>query len=213
MCSALLKLLDVQAGIRVLDVAAGTGRTAIPLAKTGAMVAALDLTPAMIGRMRCKVLTHNLKNLHLQQANARFLPFPDNTFDVVLSFRFLHLFSVEDQVLLLDEFHRVARLGGKVLVEYNNSGARWAGGIFQDISRFARGKNPLSRAKASQLQTLYQHYQVLQQQGFSLPFIGAVARLSPGIANRLLKLSMQDRARPYARYLWIVSAKARPESK
>ena len=77
--SALVELTGAKEGTHVLDVAAGTGRTAIPLAKTGATVVALDITPAMIERMRCKADGLGLKNLEIERANARQMPFRAGT--------------------------------------------------------------------------------------------------------------------------------------
>jgi len=208
MLSALLKLLNVRPEMRLLDVAAGTGRTAIPLARTGATVMALDLTPAMMERMRSKAQASGLANLHLQQANAQLLPFPEHTFDIVISFRFFHLFSLEDQIPILSEMHRVSKPDGKVLVEYNNAGAAWTGGIVQDIFRRSKKQQSLNRVNREHLQKLYQPYRVLKQQGFSWPFIGTVARLSPKVAHTLLRWSMNDQLRRYSRYIWVLSTKS-----
>jgi len=207
MITALLGILNVQPGMRVLDVAAGTGRTAIPLAGTGAMVMALDLTAAMLAHAQAKARSLNLDNLNIQQANARFLPFPDHTFDVVLSFRFFHLFSLEDQQALLDELHRVAKPGGGVFVEYNNAGALWVGGIFHNLFRIFKKQKPLNRQHGDELQTLYKHVQISRLQGFSWPFMGTIGRLSPRLVRSLLALSMKDRLRSFARFVWVESKK------
>lgn len=206
--SALLELLDLQEGMRVLDVAAGTGRTAVPLAELGVTVMAMDLTWAMIARMRSKAQQTAWQNLHIQQANARRLPFPDHTFDAVLSLRFFHLFPVRDQMALLHEMHRVVKPGGMVLVEYTNAGSFLVGRVLQDASRRLRRKKPLSRTGSSQIQDLYRDYPIVRRQGFSLPFIGAVARISPGVARWLLEFSMRDGVSRYSRFMWIVSTKS-----
>lgn len=205
MVSALLDLLNVLPGMRVLDVAAGTGRTAIPLAKTGALVAAVDITPAMLAQMRLKANAMRLDNLQIQQANARFLPFPDHIFDIVLSFRFFHLFSLEDQKSLLEELHRVVRPGGKVLVEFNNAGTLWVGGIFHNLFRVLKMQKPLNRQTGDQLQALYKDVRITRLQGFSWPFIGSIARLSPWLARFMLVLSMKERLRGLARFVWVES--------
>lgn len=211
MISALLDLLNVRPGMRVLDVAAGTGRTAIPLAGTGATVMALDLTSAMLAQMRIKASSLNLDNLSIQQANARFLPFPDHTFDVVLSFRFFHLFSPEDQQALLDELHRVVKPGGRVFVEYNNAGALWVGGILHNLVRLFKNHKPLNRQRGGELQAIYKHVQITRLQGFSWPFMGTIARLSPRLARSLLALSMKAGLRKFARYVWVESTKSVPD--
>lgn len=207
MISALLKLLGVREGMHILDVAAGTGRTAIPFAQTGATVIAIDLTPAMIARMRAKATLLDSGNLHTQQANARHLPFPDHTFDVVVSLRFFHLFPLDDQTSLLREMHRVVRPGGQVLVEYNNARSFWVGGFIPDALRCLHGKRPLSRVSHSQLQTLYKDYDIVRLQGFSWPFVGAITRISPRVGKLLLEFSMRDEFAKYARFVWAASVK------
>jgi ubiquinone/menaquinone biosynthesis C-methylase UbiE len=168
---------------------------------------ALDLTRAMLAHAQAKAQTLNLSNLSIQQANARFLPFPDDTFDVVLSFRFFHLFSLEDQQILLAELHRVVKPGGKVVVEYNNAGALWVGGFLHNFFRIFSGRQALNRQPVDELQTLYKHFQVSHLQGFSWPFMGTVARLSSRLARSLLGLSKKDSLRKFARYVWVESGK------
>jgi ubiquinone/menaquinone biosynthesis C-methylase UbiE len=205
--TALLNLIDVREGVNVLDVAAGTGRTAIPLAKTGATVVALDLTPAMLVHLRSKGDRLGLKNLYIQRANAREMPFRNDSFDVVVSSRFLHLYDFQEQILLLREMHRVLKPGGTLLVEYSNQSAFWAGGFLRDILLYIQRRKPRGRVDQHQIQMLYQDYQIIRQQGISWPLIGTIARVSPRIAKLLLKLSMQERLGKFTRSIWVVSTK------
>src|SRR4051794_16541717 len=71
-------------GIRVLDVAAGTGNASIPAALTGAHVTASDLTPELLeaGRRRAEAAGVELEWV---EADAERLPFEDESFDVVMS--------------------------------------------------------------------------------------------------------------------------------
>jgi SAM-dependent methyltransferase len=80
----LVRAVDLGPGKRVLDVAAGTGSSAIPAAATGAEVIASDLTPEFfdIGRERASA---EGVELEWMQADAEDLPFEDASFDVVLS--------------------------------------------------------------------------------------------------------------------------------
>lgn len=207
MVALLLKRLDIRAGMKVLDVAAGTGRTAIPLANAGAVVTAVDLTPGMFEKMNAKARSLGIKTLQIRQANARYLPFAENTFDAVLSFRFFHLFDRSDQACLLEEMHRVAKPGAKVLVEYNNSGSLWVGGALHDLRRALGKQKALSRVSSGDLRDLYKPYHTLEQQGFSWPFIGTAAGLAPQLAKAALKLSTVGSFRNITRYVWVISAK------
>jgi 2-polyprenyl-3-methyl-5-hydroxy-6-metoxy-1,4-benzoquinol methylase len=50
-----LRLVDLRAGMRLLDVAAGSGALSLPAARLGAQVVATDISPAMIARLNERV--------------------------------------------------------------------------------------------------------------------------------------------------------------
>src|SRR5512133_1533491 len=82
-----LRLAEIQAGQHILDVACGTGRGTVGLAQavgpTG-KVDAMDLSDAMLAQARSKIGTLGLGNrVQFKQGNARELPYPDGTFDLV----------------------------------------------------------------------------------------------------------------------------------
>lgn len=99
----------------VLDLPAGTGRfTALLQELCPGTVLAADLSEAMLGEARRK---H--PGAVACVADAAQLPFADNSFDVVLCIRFLHLVRDRDlRIAFLREFRRVARLG--VIVDYRH---------------------------------------------------------------------------------------------
>lgn len=105
-----------------LDVATGTGQMLPVLAETTTTLVAQDLTPEML--REAKILNEKHPNIIYIVGDAKRLPFPDETFDVVASSRFLHLFSVESQRLLLAEMSRVAKPGGIVIVDFYSADAR-----------------------------------------------------------------------------------------
>ncbi len=80
----LVRACGVREGQRVLDVAAGTGSSAIPAAKTGAQVIASDLTPEFFDVGRAAAAEAGAE-LEWMQADAEALPFDATSFDVVLS--------------------------------------------------------------------------------------------------------------------------------
>jgi ubiquinone/menaquinone biosynthesis C-methylase UbiE len=71
-------------GVRVLDVASGTGNAAIPAAPRGADVVASDLTPELFEAGRRRAADAGVE-LRWAQADAEHLPFEDESFDVVIS--------------------------------------------------------------------------------------------------------------------------------
>jgi SAM-dependent methyltransferase len=81
---ALVEVAGVGPGDRVLDVAAGNGNTALAAARRGAVVTAVDITPAQIERGRRRADEEGLA-VEWLEADAEELPFRDASFDCVLS--------------------------------------------------------------------------------------------------------------------------------
>src|SRR5688572_8585033 len=80
----LVRACGISTGQRVLDVAAGTGNTAIRAAEAGAHVVASDLTPENFEAGRREAEARGVR-LEWIEADAEALPFPDGDFDVVTS--------------------------------------------------------------------------------------------------------------------------------
>jgi ubiquinone/menaquinone biosynthesis C-methylase UbiE len=80
----LVRACGISTGQRVLDVAAGTGNTAIRAAEAGAEVVASDLTPENFEAGRRQAEAHGVE-LEWVEADAEALPFADGEFDVVTS--------------------------------------------------------------------------------------------------------------------------------
>jgi len=80
----LVQACRVRPGQRVLDVAAGSGNAAIPAAAAGARVTAGDLTPELFEAGRAIAAQRGV-DVDWVEADAEALPFPDNSFDVVMS--------------------------------------------------------------------------------------------------------------------------------
>src|SRR3954465_946553 len=80
----LVEACGIGPGMRVLDVAAGTGNASIPAAQAGADVTASDLTPELLEAGRRRAQAEGVE-LEWTEANAERLPFEDGSFDVVMS--------------------------------------------------------------------------------------------------------------------------------
>ncbi len=99
---------------RVLDVGAGTGRLSIMLAKRGAQVTALDVSPKMLEMIREKCRRDVACNVSTVVGDAESLPFEDNSFDIVTAaFLIVHL---KDPKRFFDEVYRVLKDGGIFVV-------------------------------------------------------------------------------------------------
>jgi demethylmenaquinone methyltransferase/2-methoxy-6-polyprenyl-1,4-benzoquinol methylase len=104
-----VRAVAARPGLRILDLAAGTGASTAPFAKAGATTVACDFSAGMLaqGKRRHPDLT-------FVAGDALRLPFRDQTFDVVtISFGLRNVASVEDA---LRELSRVARPGGRLVV-------------------------------------------------------------------------------------------------
>jgi ubiquinone/menaquinone biosynthesis C-methylase UbiE len=107
----LVAACEIRAGQRVLDVAAGTGNTAIRAAEAGAEVVASDLTPENFEAGRREAEAHGVE-LEWVEADAEALTFADGEFDVVTS-SFGAIFA-RDHGAVADEMLRVCRPGGTI---------------------------------------------------------------------------------------------------
>jgi len=114
---------DVSALHRVLDVATGSGNTAIAAARRRAEVTGIDFVPALLERARERAAAEGLE-IDFREANAEELPFPDGAFDVVLS-SFGVMFA-PDQRKAAAELVRVCRPGGRIGL------ANWTAGSAPD---------------------------------------------------------------------------------
>lgn len=130
------KLVDacgITSGMRVLDVAAGTGNASIPAAKTGAEVTASDLTPELFEAGRRRAEAEGV-TLEWVEADAEHLPFEDESYDVVFS-SIGAMFAPHHQQVA-DELIRVCRPGGTVgMLNWTPEGM--IGALFRAMGPFA----------------------------------------------------------------------------
>lgn len=109
--SVLVEACGVQRGDAVLDVACGSGNAAIPAALRGAQVSACDLTPTLLEVGRRLAASAGV-DIAWREGDAESLPFPNATFDVVLSCVGV-MFAPHHQASA-DELVRVCRPGGRI---------------------------------------------------------------------------------------------------
>ena len=129
----LVEACDIGPGMRVLDVAAGTGNASLPAAQRGARVTASDLTPELLEAGRRRAEAAGLE-LEWVEADAEHLPFDDESFDVVMS-SIGAMFAPNHQDVA-DELIRVCRPGGTVgLLSWTPEGM--IGALFRTMGPFA----------------------------------------------------------------------------
>jgi ubiquinone/menaquinone biosynthesis C-methylase UbiE len=107
----LCEAIDLRAGERVLDVAAGNGNATLAAARRFARVTSTDYVPALLERGRARAAAEGL-DVTFEVADAEALPYPRAGFDVVLS-TFGVMFA-PDHAQAAAEMRRVCRLGGRI---------------------------------------------------------------------------------------------------
>src|SRR3981081_4261885 len=75
---------EIKPGSRILDVACGTGNTAIPAARAGGVVTGVDIAPNLLEQARKRAAAEQLE-VRFQEGDAEELPVGDHEFDVVLT--------------------------------------------------------------------------------------------------------------------------------
>lgn len=107
----LVRFAGVRSGLDVLDVACGTGVVTLTTARQGARARGIDLTPELVQHARENAALMRLEAT-FEEADCEALPFPDASFDVVLS-QFGHMFAPRPAVAI-GEMLRVLKPGGTV---------------------------------------------------------------------------------------------------
>ncbi len=127
----LCEALDIRAGAKVLDVAAGNGNVALAAARRWCEVVATDYVPALLERARERAEAERL-HVEFREADAEALPFQNGSFDVVVS-TFGVMFT-PDQDRAAAELVRVCRRGGKIgLANWTPEG--FIGQLFKTIGK------------------------------------------------------------------------------
>jgi demethylmenaquinone methyltransferase / 2-methoxy-6-polyprenyl-1,4-benzoquinol methylase len=114
-----LERAAIQPQDKVLEVAIGPGKMLLEILKSidGAKtVHGVDLSPKMIEQARRLVSAAGHSNFDLQVADARNLPFSSDIFDVVFNSYMLDLIPLKDMPLVLAEFQRVLKPGGRLVL-------------------------------------------------------------------------------------------------
>lgn len=107
----LVKRAGIRSGMRVLDVACGTGVVSVTAARVGARVMGLDLTPELLQRARENSRMAGLE-IEWREGDVENLPFGDAEFDAVVS-QYGHMFAPRPEVAIA-EMLRVLKSGGTI---------------------------------------------------------------------------------------------------
>jgi SAM-dependent methyltransferase len=124
---AFIDRLNLPAGTRVLDIACGTGNTAIPLARRGCIVTGVDIAPNLLAQARERAASENL-SITFDEGDAEQLPYPDASFDAAVTM-FGAMFAPRPE-LVASELARVLKPGG-LLAMANWNPASFSGAMFK----------------------------------------------------------------------------------
>jgi len=124
--------LELKPGMKVLDVACGTGNQSLPAARTGAQVTGVDIATNLLAQARQRAADENL-TIQFDEGDAEQLPYGDAQFDVVLSM-FGAMFGPRPEVVAR-ELQRVCRPGGLIAM------ANWTPDSFVGKSFQVTGKH------------------------------------------------------------------------
>jgi len=111
----LVELSRPEPNWKVLDVATGTGHTALALAPHVAWVTGTDITPEMLAEGTSLRNSRGVTNVVYTIADVHDLPFPDGSFDLVTCRRAAHHFRAIDRAIA--EMGRVLRPEGRLVID------------------------------------------------------------------------------------------------
>ncbi|WP_244829764.1 class I SAM-dependent methyltransferase [Caballeronia sp. TF1N1] len=128
----LCEALDLRAGSRVLDVAAGNGNATLAAARRWCDVTSTDYVAALLDAGRARATAEGLA-VQFQEADAEALPYADASFDIVMS-TFGVMFT-PDQAKAARELARVCKPGGKIGLA-NWTPESFIGQVFKTIGKY-----------------------------------------------------------------------------
>ena len=130
---AFIQRLAIPAGSRALDIACGTGNTAIPLARSGCIVTGVDIATNLLEQARARAAAEGL-SITFDEGDAEALPYADASFDAVTTM-FGAMFAPRPE-LVASEAARVLKPGGRLAMA-NWNPASFTGAMFKVGSRHA----------------------------------------------------------------------------
>src|SRR6476646_8546713 len=152
----LCEALDLRAGKKVLDVAAGNGMVSLAAARRWCDVTSTDYVPALLECGRARASADGFP-IEFREADAESLPFDDGAFDVVLS-TFGVMFT-PNQAQAASELARVCKAGGKIgLANWTPEG--FIGQVFKTLGKYlpppAGAKSPALWGTRTRLNEMFE---------------------------------------------------------
>lgn len=104
-------------GKRILDLGSGTGRNANYLAKEGAEVTGIEISPTAVSIAKTEAVDLLLSPTYLIKSFGEAFPFPDNTFDIIIDVTSSNSLNESERDIYLSEVNRTLKPGGFLFVK------------------------------------------------------------------------------------------------
>ncbi len=137
---------EIKPGLRIIDIACGTGAQVFELAKNAEFVTGVDLSESMIRKANKTNRNLGLQNVNFSVCDAtRLVGFADNEFDISTLSLALHQFSPAQYSLILGEMKRISRK--IIIVDYAVPLPKNIVGLFSKWAEFMAGREHNSNFK------------------------------------------------------------------
>lgn len=132
-----LELANIRNGEAVLEVAVGTGLTFAEILRRNpdGRNEGIDITEEMLARARRRAARVGARNYRLQLGDAYHLGYPDGTFDLLINNYMFDLLPLEDFPIVLGEFERVLKPGGRLVMVNMTKGERRSHSLWEMLYR------------------------------------------------------------------------------
>ncbi len=113
-----IELAKIKNGEKILEVAVGTGLTFYKIVKRNpdGMNVGIDISEGMLSKARKRLSKLNFANYDLRVASAFSIPYPDETFDLIINTYMFDLIPFGEMDRILSEFTRVLKKGGRLVL-------------------------------------------------------------------------------------------------
>jgi SAM-dependent methyltransferase len=174
--------LAAEHGGRVLEVACGSGRVLLPLARAGREVVGVDVSPHMLALAQTKLDAERFEDdnrARLVQADMRDFTLARSDFDLaILAVKsFAYLTEADDQLRCLGSIHRHLRAGGRLAIDLLHPRPEWVsaarGSMRDDLLQsvpergftLSRVESVVSTDLARQVRVIRSIYEVIDERG------------------------------------------------
>jgi ubiquinone/menaquinone biosynthesis C-methylase UbiE len=130
-----IDLADIKDGQEILEVAVGTGLAFYEIVKRNpkGRNLGIDISPGMLEKARKRLAKLSQANYEVTLGNAFHLPAGDEQFDLLVNNYMFDLIAFEEMDAILDEFKRVIRKGGSLVLVNMTKGERFGSGLYDFI--------------------------------------------------------------------------------